>query len=431
MKYTITPTHLESPPGAGSTVAGPPDPNGERLLALLEQTQRLMVLMEQTQRLLVLMEQTQRLLALLVHTQLWLVYQEILLLSTEILLLLALSMWRHRNFSTQLSHDMYWHDSRVQFRKAGLKKSWWSRNPELDDAVLGWFKEMRNPSSKCKPLSLSRTHIQGFQILKLRTVGFAIGENAALLAQAFVYLKRRAFRDKLQRFNPSNIFNMDETGLFFRALPTRTYVCREEGQRKAIRGTKALRAKDRLTLFLCVNTTGTCKIGPLLVGTAKNPHCFRDCQSPINYVNQRNAWVDRDIYRGIITTLKTLYKREMLSLFAVAYEKFEELQELAKKFTLDTNNLEKLDSFGIIDLTEFIQKEGVLNGEKMVKRWLYLQSDPEVIAAQEEETFNEINETFDLSTLNEQDAISMIMDVDIPPPSPPPTAFTLAFRRNN
>jgi hypothetical protein len=28
-----------------------------------------------------------------------------------------------------------------------------------------------------------------------------------------------------------------------------------------------------------------------------------------------------------------------------------------------------------------------------------LESDPEVIAAQEEETFNEINETLDLSTL--------------------------------
>jgi hypothetical protein len=35
--------------------------------------------------------------------------------------------------------------------------------------------------------------------------------------------------------------------------------------------------------------------------------------------------------QGIITTLKTFYKKEMLNLFAVAYDKFEELQELAKK----------------------------------------------------------------------------------------------------
>jgi hypothetical protein len=57
------------------------------------------------------------------------------------------------------------------------------------------------------------------------------------------------------------------------------------------------------------------------------------------------------------------------------------------QFTLDTYNLEKMDSLGLIDLTE-VQKEGVLNGEKTVKRWLYLESDPEVIAAQEEDTFN-------------------------------------------
>ena len=180
---------------------------------------------------------------------------------------------------------------------------------------------------------------------------------------------------------------MDETGLLYRAMQTRSYVSRDEGPRKTIRGTKA--AKDRLTLVLCVNATGTCKIPPLLVGSSKNPHCFRDQPSPVPYVSQKNAWVDRNIYRGwwtdiflpairkytkepvallmdncsghdpscidptgqveiifsppnctavyqpldqgIIMTLKTYYKKEMLNLFAVAYDKFEELHELAKK----------------------------------------------------------------------------------------------------
>ena len=35
-----------------------------------------------------------------------------------------------------------------------------SHNPELDDAVLRWFKEMRDTGSKCKPLPLSRAHIE-------------------------------------------------------------------------------------------------------------------------------------------------------------------------------------------------------------------------------------------------------------------------------
>ncbi len=97
------------------------------------------------------------------------------------------------------------------------------------------------------------------------------------------------------------------------------------------------------------------------------------------------------------------------------------------EFSLDPNNLEKLESLGLSELTEVIQKEGVSNGEEMVRRWLHLESDPEVLAAQEEEIFNEVNETFDLSTLTEQEAISMILEADIPPPSPPnPAKFTLS-----
>ncbi|EFX68993.1 hypothetical protein DAPPUDRAFT_114086 [Daphnia pulex] len=389
-------------------------------------------------------------------------------------------------------------------------------------------------NNKCKPLSLSRAHIQarasheaklrGIQNFKASDGWFCnwrkrclIGPSLRLFGEAGdVNIEEmepliQAIREKLQRFNALNIFNMDETGLFFRALPTRTYVCREEGQRKTVRGTKALRAKDRLTLVLCVNATGTCKIDPLLVGSAKKPHCFRDQESPVPYVNQKKTLgliakfieaghdpscvdptgqveiifsppnctsVFQPLDQGIITTLKTLYKREMLSSFVASYEKFEELQELAKKakqgrkglqfghsvhvldagriikkcwdsldektisacfiharclphlpteisvdgreyrtqaerrvvrdictmfseFSLDQNNLEKLESLGLSELTEVIHKEGVSNGEEMVRRWLHLESDPEVLAAQEEEIFNEVNETFDLSTLTE------------------------------
>lgn len=182
---------------------------------------------------------------------------------------------------------------------------------------------------------------------------------------------------------------MDETGLFYRALPTRTYVSREEGDRTSVRGSKTLRAKDRITLVLSVNADGSCKIPPLLVGSAKNPHCFRDSPSPIPYLSQKNSWVDRDIYKswwldiflpsvraftnervallmdncsghdpslvdptgqveiiffppnctsvyqpldqGIISAVKTLYKREMLSEFVEAYGKSDELQLLASK----------------------------------------------------------------------------------------------------
>lgn len=64
-----------------------------------------------------------------------------------------------------------------------------------------------------------------------------------------------------------------------------------------------MKAKDRVTLVLCVNATGTIKIKPLLVGTAKKPHCFRNDRQgnsrecPLPYINQKKAWVDKSVYR--------------------------------------------------------------------------------------------------------------------------------------
>ena len=38
-------------------------------------------------------------------------------------------------------------------------------------------------------------------------------------------------------------------------------------------------------------------LDPLVIGTAKNPHCFRDGQPPLPYFQQKSAWVDKGIYK--------------------------------------------------------------------------------------------------------------------------------------
>ena len=43
-----------------------------------------------------------------------------------------------------------------------------------------------------------------------------------------------------------NIFNVDETGVYYRLLPKRTYLSRTE-KRKTARGTKGMKAKDRVS----------------------------------------------------------------------------------------------------------------------------------------------------------------------------------------
>jgi Asp-tRNA(Asn)/Glu-tRNA(Gln) amidotransferase B subunit len=66
-----------------------------------------------------------------------------------------------------------------------------------------------------------------------------------------------------------HVFNVDETGLFRKRMPSRSYIAEEE---KSVPGYKA--AKDRLTLLLGENA-GDCKLKPLLVHRAENPRALK------------------------------------------------------------------------------------------------------------------------------------------------------------
>lgn len=72
-------------------------------------------------------------------------------------------------------------------------------------------------------------------------------------------------------FKPEQVFNADETGLFWKKMPKRTFLSKEE---KIAPGFKA--AKDRLTLLFCSNAAGDCMIKPLLVYKSLNPRALKN-----------------------------------------------------------------------------------------------------------------------------------------------------------
>uniref|UniRef100_A0A9L0SZ73 Jrk helix-turn-helix protein n=1 Tax=Equus caballus TaxID=9796 RepID=A0A9L0SZ73_HORSE len=89
--------------------------------------------------------------------------------------------------------------------------------------------------------------------------------------------------------SPEQVYNADETGLFWRCLPNPTL----EGG--AAPSTK--QNKDRLTVLMCANATGSHKIKPLVIGKGSGPRAFRGIQHlPVAYKAQGNAWVDREIF---------------------------------------------------------------------------------------------------------------------------------------
>ncbi|CAM5110822.1 unnamed protein product [Natator depressus] len=68
---------------------------------------------------------------------------------------------------------------------------------------------------------------------------------------------------------PEQVFNADETGLFWKRMPNRTYISKSERQ---VPGFKA--AKDHVTLLFCGNAAGHL-VKPGLLYRAANPRALK------------------------------------------------------------------------------------------------------------------------------------------------------------
>ena len=73
----------------------------------------------------------------------------------------------------------------------------------------------------------------------------------------------------LKEFQPEQIFNTDETELFYRCLPDKTHVFRNE---KCAGGKLS---KERLTVLVTASMTGE-KLPPFVIGKSANPRCFKN-----------------------------------------------------------------------------------------------------------------------------------------------------------
>lgn len=103
-------------------------------------------------------------------------------------------------------------------------------------------------------------------------------------------------RAKLAQYPLDHIYNMDETGLFFKLLPRRSYVFDFKG-RLTVQGIKAVNAKDRITAFVCTNADRSAKVDLSMIGKAKSPCCFRIGKPQVTYFSQKNAWTDNDVFK--------------------------------------------------------------------------------------------------------------------------------------
>ncbi|XP_050712598.1 tigger transposable element-derived protein 7-like [Eriocheir sinensis] len=88
------------------------------------------------------------------------------------------------------------------------------------------------------------------------------------------------------------IYNADETGLFWRTLPRSTQASKDL---TSVPGHKTV--KDRLSILVCANADGSHKLQPVIVGKGRRPRALKDVMTklPVIYHSAPSAWVTQNV----------------------------------------------------------------------------------------------------------------------------------------
>lgn len=194
-----------------------------------------------------------------------------------------------------------------------------SKYNDIQKALLYWLKDMRSrdhpPPIDLKSLmrqaerfgcelgyqdwTCSRGFIQRFckryEVLSKRICGEGndCAETSTFLEEILLPL--------LESYAPEDVYNADETSLYYKLLPGRTYAFRGE---QVIGGRSS---KDRLTLMLCANMAGTDKLQPLIIGKTKKPRVLKSVYNmsvndlPVEYYSSKNGWMTGFIFNAWLT----------------------------------------------------------------------------------------------------------------------------------
>ena len=105
-----------------------------------------------------------------------------------------------------------------------------------------------------------------------------------------------------QECEPCNIWNLDETGLFWRGLLQKSLVLKGE----EAKGTRL--AKERLTICLLCAANDE-KFQPLVIGKAAKPRAFNDkMPNDIIWRSNTKAWMTANIFKEYIQ----IWNKEMI-----------------------------------------------------------------------------------------------------------------------
>lgn len=169
----------------------------------------------------------------------------------------------------------------IQEKAIRLYNSLKSDNESLTfQASKGWFERFK----------------KRFSLHNVKIVGESASADHAAASQYPTKLKEFI---ESEGYKPEQVFNADETGMFWKRMPAHTFISENE---KSAPGFKA--AKDRLTLLFCCNASGDFLVKPMLVYKSLNPRPLKNKNKdylPVFWRANPKAWVTMTLFTDWFT----------------------------------------------------------------------------------------------------------------------------------
>nr|XP_034336051.1 tigger transposable element-derived protein 4 [Crassostrea gigas] len=194
---------------------------------------------------------------------------------------------------------------------------------DTEEAVLQWFKTARDQNVPVSgPLLIAKAQEFASQLgddfkcstgwlerfKKRHSITFkrVCGESKSV-ADGTDAMKAWAssLQTILAECSPSDIFNADETGLFFRLLPDKTL------EFKGVDCHGGKNSKERVTVMVCSNMSGNEKLPLLVIGKSKKPRCFKGIKTlPTAYEANKKAWITSELFTAWLKQLDRRFQRQ-------------------------------------------------------------------------------------------------------------------------
>ncbi|XP_042913329.1 tigger transposable element-derived protein 4-like, partial [Parasteatoda tepidariorum] len=203
--------------------------------------------------------------------------------------------------------------------------------PDVEAAFLKWFETHRSKNIPLREVLLKEKAMDFARLLNVTGFNVSTGlldkfkdRNNIVFRTLHGQAKdvpdetcenwRKSLPHLLQSYAPKDVFNLEETGLFFECMPCKAIMFRSE----KCSGGKL--SKEWLTILVGTNANGTEKLPLMVIGKAKKPRCSKNVKSlSVEYHANPKTWITLNLYKTYIRKLDSKFFNQNRNLLLILH----------------------------------------------------------------------------------------------------------------